>query len=39
MALIHKGGLRYFSRSEKDNFTIGFAFEGEWLGNYESFLL
>jgi CRP-like cAMP-binding protein len=39
MALVYKGGLRYFSRSEKGDFTIGFAFEGEWIGDYESFLL
>ncbi len=39
MVLVNKGGLRYFSRSEKGDYTIGFAFEGEWLGDYESFLL
>jgi len=39
MVIVHKGGLRYFSRGEKGDFTIGFAFEGEWLGDYESFLL
>ncbi len=39
MVLVHKGGLRYFSRTEKCDHTIGFAFEGEWLGDYESFLL
>ncbi len=39
MALVYKGGLRYFSRGEKGDYTIGFAFEGEWLGDYESFLL
>src|ERR1700712_4825816 len=39
MALVNKGGLRYFSRSDKGDYTIGFAFEGEWLGDYESFLL
>jgi CRP-like cAMP-binding protein len=39
MALVYKGGLRYFSRSEKGDYTIGFAFEGEWIGDYESLLL
>ncbi|WP_259070394.1 Crp/Fnr family transcriptional regulator [Mucilaginibacter sp. X4EP1] len=39
MALVYKGGLRYFSRGEKGDYTIGFAFEGEWLGDYESLLL
>jgi CRP-like cAMP-binding protein len=39
MALVYKGGLRYFSRGEKGEYSIGFAFEGEWLGDYESFLL
>src|ERR1700712_5074676 len=39
MVIIYKGGLRYFSRSEKGDNTIGFAFEGEWIGDYESFLL
>ncbi|MBS7563010.1 Crp/Fnr family transcriptional regulator [Mucilaginibacter sp. Bleaf8] len=39
MVLVSKGGLRYFSKSEKGDHTIGFAFEGEWLGDYESFLL
>lgn len=39
MVIVYKGGLRYFSRNEKGEYTIGFAFEGEWLGDYESFLL
>ncbi len=39
MVIIYKGGLRYFSRSEKGDYTIGFAFEGDWIGDYESFLL
>lgn len=39
MALINKGGLRYFSRGEKGDYTIAFAFEGEWIGDYESLLL
>ncbi|MDN3550869.1 Crp/Fnr family transcriptional regulator [Mucilaginibacter aquaedulcis] len=39
MTLVYKGGLRYFSRGEKGDYTIGFAFEGEWMGDYESFLL
>jgi CRP-like cAMP-binding protein len=38
MVIVFKGGLRYFSRSEKGDNTIGFAFEGEWIGDYESFL-
>jgi CRP-like cAMP-binding protein len=38
MVIVHTGGLRYFSRSEKGDHTLGFAFEGEWLGDYESFL-
>jgi CRP-like cAMP-binding protein len=39
MVLVHKGALRFFSRTEKGDHTIGFAFEGGWLGDYESFLL
>lgn len=39
MVIVNKGGLRYFSRNEKGDHTIGFAFEGEWIGDYESFLL
>ena len=39
MVIVQKGGLRYFSRSEKGDCTIGFSFEGDWLGDYESFLL
>ena len=39
MVIVYKGGLRYFSRGEKGDHTIGFAFEGEWIGDYESFLL
>lgn len=39
MVIVYKGGLRYFSRSEKGDYTLGFAFEGEWIGDYESFLL
>lgn len=39
MVIVQKGGLRYFSRSEKGDYTIGFSFEGDWLGDYESFLL
>jgi CRP-like cAMP-binding protein len=39
MVIVYKGGLRYFSRGEKGDYTIGFAFEGEWIGDYESFLL
>jgi CRP-like cAMP-binding protein len=39
MVIVYKGGLRYFSHGEKGEYTIGFAFEGEWIGDYESFLL
>jgi CRP-like cAMP-binding protein len=39
MVIVYKGGLRYYSRGEKGDYTIGFAFEGEWIGDYESFLL
>ncbi|WP_295717821.1 Crp/Fnr family transcriptional regulator [Mucilaginibacter sp.] len=39
MVIVQKGCLRYFSRDEKGDHTIGFAFEGEWIGDYESFLL
>nr|WP_294948662.1 Crp/Fnr family transcriptional regulator [uncultured Mucilaginibacter sp.] len=39
MVIVYKGGLRYFSRSEKGDHTMGFAFEGQWIGDYESFLL
>ncbi len=39
MVIIHQGALRYFLRNEKGDQTLGFAFEGEWLGDYESFLL
>lgn len=39
MILVQKGALRYFSKGVKCDHTIGFAFEGEWLGDYESFLL
>jgi CRP-like cAMP-binding protein len=39
MIIVQKGSLRYFSRGESSDHTIGFAFEGDWLGDYESFLL
>ncbi|MDN3582182.1 Crp/Fnr family transcriptional regulator [Mucilaginibacter flavus] len=39
MVIVQKGCLRYFSRGEKGDQTLGFAFEGEWIGDYESFLL
>jgi CRP-like cAMP-binding protein len=39
MVIVHQGALRYFIRNEKGDQTLGFAFEGEWLGDYESFLL
>jgi hypothetical protein len=38
MVIVHTGGLRYFSRSDKGEYTDGFAFEGEWLGDYEFFI-
>jgi CRP-like cAMP-binding protein len=38
MVLVNKGGLRYFFRNEKGDHSIAFAFEGEWMGDYESFL-
>jgi len=39
MVIVHQGALRYFLRNDKGDQTLGFAFEGEWLGDYESFLL
>ncbi len=39
MVIVQKGCLRYFSRGEKGDHTMGFAFESEWIGDYESFLL
>jgi CRP-like cAMP-binding protein len=39
MVIVNQGALRYFLRNEKGDQTLGFAFEGEWLGDYESFLL
>jgi CRP-like cAMP-binding protein len=39
MVIVYKGGMRFFTRNEKGDHTLGFAFEGEWLGDYESFLL
>jgi len=39
MVIVQKGALRYYSGSERGDQTIGFAFEGDWLGDYESFLL
>lgn len=39
MVIVQKGCLRYFSRGENGDHTLGFAFEGDWLGDYESFLL
>ena len=38
MAIINSGGLRYYSITEKGEQSNWFAFEGEWLGDYESFL-
>lgn len=39
MVIVQQGALRYFMRNPKGDQTLGFAFEGEWLGDYESFLL
>ncbi|KQM72914.1 hypothetical protein ASE74_21685 [Pedobacter sp. Leaf216] len=39
MVIVYKGGMRVFTRNEKGDQTLGFAFEGEWIGDYESFLL
>jgi len=39
MVIVYKGGMRVFTRNEKGDHTLGFAFEGEWIGDYESFLL
>lgn len=38
MVIINRGGLRYFTVTEKGEQSHWFAFEGEWLGDYESFL-
>ena len=38
MWLIHSGALRYYSLSEASEQNFWFAFEGEWLGDYGSFL-
>lgn len=35
---MHNGAIRHFLRNVKGDQTLGFAFEGEWLGDYESFL-
>ncbi|UKT62986.1 Crp/Fnr family transcriptional regulator [Pedobacter mucosus] len=39
MVIIKYGGLRYFTITEKGEQSHWFAFEGEWLGDYESFLI
>lgn len=38
MVIINRGGLRYYSINDKGEQSYWFAFEGEWLGDYESFL-
>ena len=38
MVIINYGGLRYFKIGEKGEQSHWFAFEGDWLGDYESFL-
>ena len=38
MVIINHGGLRFFTITEKGEQSHWFAFEGEWLGDYESFL-
>jgi CRP-like cAMP-binding protein len=38
MAIISTGGLRYFTLTDKGEQSFWFAFKGEWLGDYESFL-
>jgi CRP-like cAMP-binding protein len=38
MVIINRGGLRYFTINDKGEQSYWFAFEGEWLGDYESFL-
>lgn len=38
MVIVHNGAMRHFLRNVKGDQTLGFAFEGEWLGDYESFL-
>ncbi|WP_256006731.1 Crp/Fnr family transcriptional regulator [Pedobacter deserti] len=38
MWLIHTGALRYYTVSDSGEQNFWFAFEGEWLGDYGSFL-
>lgn len=38
MALIETGALRYYSATDKGEQNYWFAFEGQWLGDYGSFL-
>lgn len=38
MVIVNRGGLRYFTITDKGEQSYWFAFEGEWLGDYESFL-
>ncbi len=38
MAIIHKGCFRHYFRGEKGEHTVQFFFEGDWIGDYDSFL-
>lgn len=38
MVIINHGALRYFGITERGEQSHWFAFEGDWLGDYESFL-
>lgn len=38
MVLIESGSLRYYKAGDKAEQSFWFAFEGEWLGDYGSFL-
>lgn len=38
MVIVNRGALRYFGINERGEQSHWFAFEGEWLGDYESFL-
>ena len=38
MVLVESGSLRYYAAAEKGEQSFWFCFEGEWLGDYGSFL-
>jgi CRP-like cAMP-binding protein len=38
MSIIESGALRYYTLADKGEQNFWFAFEGDWLGDYESFL-